>query len=337
MKNNYAAWHIRYEEFFEQKSEKERLKFLVNFAVLAPSSHNSQPWKFRVEQNSISILPETKRLLPVSDPQNRHLYIALGCALENLLVAADYYGLTPTVAYLPPTHPDCAAKIDFSSAQKKENNPGHLIFAIPNRRSNRNKYANTAPPKELLSKLQQQSNPDIQISLILDQENKNKISEIFMQSRLRAFSNTEFRKEMAGYKRTNFTLSAFGMPGFTLGINNLLSLIAPFLIKNFNVMKVIRKTEEALLKSFSPVFLFLSAKEHAPRGWILTGQKLQKVLLLAEQNGVQTAMSALPPNVLPIQEILKTSYRPEMFVRLGYALAVPGHAPRLEAKETIVL
>ncbi|MEK7531995.1 MAG: nitroreductase family protein, partial [Patescibacteria group bacterium] len=67
MKENYRAWEIDYDEFFRQTSDRDRLKFLVRFAVLAPSSHNSQPWRFEVTENEILVKPDMQRALPKSD------------------------------------------------------------------------------------------------------------------------------------------------------------------------------------------------------------------------------------------------------------------------------
>ena len=69
------------------------LRELVRYATLAPSSHNTQCWKFRIEQHAIVIEPDLSRRCPAVDPDNHHLYVSLGCAAENLSHAALAYGL----------------------------------------------------------------------------------------------------------------------------------------------------------------------------------------------------------------------------------------------------
>lgn len=66
---------------------------LVRFATLAANSHNTQPWKFSIEENSISIAPDYARRCPVVDPDDHHLFVSLGCATENLTHAAAAAGL----------------------------------------------------------------------------------------------------------------------------------------------------------------------------------------------------------------------------------------------------
>ena len=53
---NYRAWQVKPEDFPISGSLTEQLKFLLNFAVLAPSTHNSQPWNFKIAKNQIIIV-----------------------------------------------------------------------------------------------------------------------------------------------------------------------------------------------------------------------------------------------------------------------------------------
>ena len=72
---------------------------LVRYATLAPSSHNTQCWKFALDGQSISILPGLSRRCPVVDPDDHHLYVSLGCAAENLVQAAQALGLAGDIRF----------------------------------------------------------------------------------------------------------------------------------------------------------------------------------------------------------------------------------------------
>ena len=74
---------------------------LVRYATLAASSHNTQPWTFRIGADAIDILPDFARRTPVVDPDDHHLFCSLGCAAENLVVAAAARGLSGTVQFVP--------------------------------------------------------------------------------------------------------------------------------------------------------------------------------------------------------------------------------------------
>jgi hypothetical protein len=62
---------------------------LVRCATLAPSSHNTQCWKFAIGANGrlITLLPDLARRCPAVDPDDHHLFVSLGCAAENLVQA----------------------------------------------------------------------------------------------------------------------------------------------------------------------------------------------------------------------------------------------------------
>lgn len=68
-------------------------KELVRYATLAPSSHNTQCWRFKTEPGAITILADLSRRCPAVDPDDHHLYVSLGCATENLVQAAQAHGL----------------------------------------------------------------------------------------------------------------------------------------------------------------------------------------------------------------------------------------------------
>lgn len=65
---------------------------LIRCATLAANSHNTQPWRFRVGERTIDILPDFSRGTPAVDPDNHHLFVSLGCAAENMLIAATATG-----------------------------------------------------------------------------------------------------------------------------------------------------------------------------------------------------------------------------------------------------
>lgn len=67
---------------------------IASYASKAPSGHNTQPWKFHITDSTITVLPNLDVALPVVDRNNRELFISLGCAVENLCIAASYFGYT---------------------------------------------------------------------------------------------------------------------------------------------------------------------------------------------------------------------------------------------------
>ncbi|MBC8120077.1 MAG: Tat pathway signal protein, partial [Burkholderiaceae bacterium] len=81
------------------------MRELVRYATLAPSSHNTQCWKFQLRNQgssrSITIEPDLARRTPVVDPDDHHLFVSLGCATENLMQAALANGLQGDAQFDP--------------------------------------------------------------------------------------------------------------------------------------------------------------------------------------------------------------------------------------------
>lgn len=72
---------------------------LVRYATLAASGHNSQPWRFRIGESRIEVLPDLSRRTAVVDPDDHHLFASLGCAAENLSLAARARGRSGELSF----------------------------------------------------------------------------------------------------------------------------------------------------------------------------------------------------------------------------------------------
>jgi hypothetical protein len=113
---------------------------LVRAAILAASPHNTQPWLFKVTNSSIELHIDTQRNVGALDPYLREEHIGMGCALENLMLAAraDGYAATPTLQPgklgrfpLNPNHSSWPAWISHLENAKKANFTMPSLGATP--------------------------------------------------------------------------------------------------------------------------------------------------------------------------------------------------------------
>lgn len=65
---------------------QESIKEILKYGILAPSTHNTQPWLFKVKDNSVEIYYDPKLKLPEADKEGRDLYISMGCLIENIII-----------------------------------------------------------------------------------------------------------------------------------------------------------------------------------------------------------------------------------------------------------
>lgn len=110
---------------------------LVSAAVLASSPHNSQPWRFSVSGDQILLHADFTRKLGAMDPFQREMFIGLGCALENMAIAAPGAGFAADIALLPDSKRGLAALVTLTPADPS---PHRLERAIARRRTDRGPY-----------------------------------------------------------------------------------------------------------------------------------------------------------------------------------------------------
>ncbi len=124
---------------------------MVAAAVLAASPHNTQPWIFHATNTRIDLRADLSRRMGDTDPYGRELRVGLGCALENLVLAAQQCGVEARVSLLPdPDDPQLVARVDLAAGEVRQS---ALYDAIGNRHTNRGPYTDEPLPDGLLDDL----------------------------------------------------------------------------------------------------------------------------------------------------------------------------------------
>jgi hypothetical protein len=118
------------------------LRELVRCATLAPNGHNTQPWKFGLSPGMIAIRPDLSRRTPVVDPDDHHLWVSLGCATENLVLAAGALGKHADVVFGPK---EVHVALDNAAPVRSP-----LVNAIFQRQCTRADYDGTSLPGDVL-------------------------------------------------------------------------------------------------------------------------------------------------------------------------------------------
>lgn len=134
---------LAYEPWDEWRTATKGPLNLVRAAILAANPHNSQPWLFHVTQTQIDLFSDRRRNLGTVDPFLIEMYIGLGCALENLLLAATAKGYTTQVSVLPDSSDETwVARIGLTPGSA----PVSALYPmIPLRHTNRYPYDTTRP------------------------------------------------------------------------------------------------------------------------------------------------------------------------------------------------
>jgi hypothetical protein len=124
---------------------------MVAAAVLAASPHNTQPWIFRVGDTRIDLLADPTRRMDAPDPYGREMRVGLGCALENLVLAARARGYEPRTDLLPDaSDPRLVARVELTAGRVQHS---ALHDAIGERHTNRGPYSEKPLPDGILAEL----------------------------------------------------------------------------------------------------------------------------------------------------------------------------------------
>jgi hypothetical protein len=129
---------------------------VIELACRAPSVHNTQPWQWRIgEDSSIELYADRRRQLRFADPSGRDLALSCGAAVHHSIVAARALGLVPDVSLLPsPSDGDLFAQIQLA--------PGHVtpdalgaLDALEHRCTDRRRFTSWPVPEARLAHLAQ--------------------------------------------------------------------------------------------------------------------------------------------------------------------------------------
>jgi len=302
-----GPWNVDADAFPSQGDEADKLAFLVRYAVLAPSSHNTQPWRFTVGEREIRIYVDRSRWLKVADSDQRELYVSLGCALENLLLAADHFGYGFATTYLPEGEAsDLAVVVELRpNGEACRCRPEELFDAIPERRTNHNVFDAQPLPQEVWKRLQACDDGDeVSLRLTDDPAIKREVDQMIVEADAIQFADPAWREELG----TWLGRGVFGTPW-------LMSKVSQLAVTYLNLGSGTAKKDSELLMS-APVLAVIDSAEDDRESQIKAGQLFQRAALTAATLGVR---------VHPMSQILEI---PELKARVAELIPAGSGTPQ---------
>ena len=321
-------------------SQYEQFRFLVRYAVLAPSSHNSQPWKFRIESTGISVFADHSRRLPVVDPEDRELIMSIGAAIMNLRVAARHFGFEETVHYPRKNGDTPLVFVQLTNARKGTGGTSQErdFRSIPNRHTNRNPFLAARVPRSVISEIYtMQQGLESSLYISTDGTLNSEIARLIGIADRKQHADPQFRKELAEWIRLNGTRKMDGIPGAAFGMGPAAAALAPWATKALNISRVL-SAKDINLCIEAPCLIIVTA-EDTVSGWLEAGQLLERVLLKCTTEGLQTSYFNMAIEVpalrVELKSLIKCSDWPQLLLRVGYCLLTPGVTPRRTVEEVL--
>jgi nitroreductase len=317
-----ATWAIDAAAFPGNRSEADRLLFLINYAVLAPSSHNAQPWRFRLCNRSLEICADPARALPIADPAGREQIMSCGAAVFNLRIALRHFGFSGDITTLPDANePDLLARIQLGPHFNPTPAEAQLFEAIPRRHTNRFPFEARLPSIGLLTDLREAAALEgARLKIVEGEAARQMIASLVAAGDRRQYEDLDFRKELATWIHPNRSQRRDGLPGYAFGIGGLLSYVGPLAIRVFNHGEARGQHDRQVVEG-SPVLAILTTPADTPADWLAAGQALQRVLLRATADGVSASFLNQPIQVPDLRVRLRNIIGdgpPQMLIRLGY-------------------
>lgn len=304
----------------------ERLRFLLRYAVLAPSRHNSQPWTFEIEGDEVRIYVDRRRALPAADPDGRQLLMACGAALLNLRVAAHHFGHATSAEILPGHRlDDLVARLRLEERCASTPEAEAMFRAIPMRRTNRLPLDGREPPQGLVTALLRDARRERVTLRAIEEHQRRAVSEIVAEGDRLQWASSRFRSELAGWTRSNASSRRDGLPGYAYGMSDAAALVHPLAVRFASVGRgeAERDRRRALV---TKALLVLSTRGDGQAEWIAAGEALQRVLLRATCAGLYASYFAqaieLPDLRAHLRDTIGEPGAPQIMFRLGYGLDV---------------
>ncbi|MCC8036076.1 MAG: nitroreductase family protein [Rikenellaceae bacterium] len=312
--------------------------FMIEHAVKAPSGHNTQPWLFIVNEDYIQILPDYDKSLPIVDPNNRELFISLGCAAENLCIAASQRGY----------HTDLSISeegIITIHLNKDENvQPDTLFDQITIRQTNRSIYNERVISTDLIGLLKSVFKTSSVNAYFYKNGTTefNSITDYVLAGNETQMLNKEFTDELKSWIRYNkkhrdktndgLSYAVFGAPNLPRFI------IAPIISSHLKYKKQ-NKVDRKKIASSSH-FILLTTPDSTPCEWIKLGIVLERCLLKATESGIAHAYMNQPIEVEELSEGITQTLNipnefPAILLRIGYGEIRP-YSKRKDIHEVIL-
>lgn len=321
---------------------QEQFTFLLRYAVLAPSSYNTQPWKFGLSNEGIAVYADYSRRLPVVDPGNRELVIGVGAALTNLRIAAEHFGFKCSVEYNRSEDNKLPLAFVYLSPPRslfpEESRPSYLFQAIAERHTNRNPFLMARVPEQIVASLTELAvSGSASIFTSRDGTLNQQVADLVAEADRTRLAEGAFRKELAEWIRPNYARRPDGVTGASLGISDLVSVVNPWAMKTFDLGRLRAAKDRNLCLEAPGVVVIYS--EDSLLHWIEVGELLQRVLLTLTKNSVQFSffnmLTGVPSLRTRLRALLGISSWPQVLLRIGYCLTEPVLSPRRPVDEVI--
>lgn len=329
------AWNAAAEPIPTGLDDWALLVTTVRRAVLAPSSHNTQPWRFRLRLVPSSgrgpvleLHADRTRALRVVDPDDRALVVSCGAALAFARATLRAAGRDAEVARFPDDgEPDLLATLRAGAPIAPDADDLARDAAVARRHTNRRPFAARAVPDAVLDRLRATVAAEgAWLRVVTAPAEKDAVAELVAAGDRRQAADPAFRRELAAWMHPDRAHTRDGMPTSAFGVPDVLARPFPWMIRTFDWGDGQAARDRQLARG-SPALLVLGTRTDAPAEWLRAGEALGTMLLDATAAGLATSYLNQAIEVPALRPVLARALgvagAPQLVLRLGYGPEVP--------------
>lgn len=325
-----TPWQIDVSEFEEIESMRDRMEFLLRFAVLAPSSRNTQPWMFRITPSGVDVYADYSRRLITIDPDNRELLMSVGAAITNFRIAAAHFGFTASVRYHAQPEHDRVASITVCETCLPDPHLSSLFAAIPRRHTNRAIFDRKPIDPQAWSRVCGVLDrfPETFKTVLPDE--KHQAAELIDYAERVQMTRPALRAEVADWIRADDGLHTDGIPAEVFGVPRFLASGASWFVRQFEAGAWHGPRDRRLADSASELLIVCADDDRV--SLLQAGEALEHLLLTITGAGLQYSFLNQAIEVKSLRERVKmladSKIPAQLLIRIGTALPVDQMTPR---------
>ena len=296
---------------------------LIRYATLAANGHNTQPWRFRIAGETIDILPDFTRRTPVVDPDDHHLFVSLGCAAENLHLAAAATGRPGEVSL-----DEGRARYVMGRGPERAD---PLFAAIPARRSSRTLYDGRPVANRELEALRRAGElPGVRLVLLTDRPRLDEARDLIVAGNQEQMTDPAFMAELKRWIRYNpadAMRTGDGLYSAASGNPVLPGRLGGIAFDRFVGAAAENARYARQIDSSSGLAVFLADRPD-PKHWMTVGRACQRFMLAATALDLRCAFVNQPVEVAGLRPALaalagEPGLRPDLLLRFGRGPVLP--------------
>ncbi len=300
-------------------------------ATLAPSVHNTQPWRFVIGHDALEIHADRSRRLRVLDPTGRQLLVSCGCALFNARVALAAAGYDAVVERFPdPAKLGLLARITVPDAPVERLPLGALDAVIELRQSNRRRFADDQVPPDVVDDLvAAAAAEDARLFPVTEPEHRLAVARLSQQADRAEIADPAYRAELRAWTSDDphrrDGVPAMAVPHVDAGAHDDVP------IRDFDTQGAGWLPVETR-SSMNQCLLLLGTPTDRPAAWLRAGEALEHVLLEVTRRGYAaslfTQVIELPGTRALLRSELGLDMHPHILLRVGRAPKTPASRRR---------